>query len=35
MNAYSFPEHVQISDQIKNLITIILNLDPKKRPSLD
>ena len=35
MNAYSFPEHVQISDQAKSLISTILNLDPTKRPSLD
>jgi polo-like kinase 1 len=35
MNAYSFPEHVTISDHAKNLISKILNLDPSKRPSLD
>jgi polo-like kinase 1 len=35
MNAYTFPEHVIISDQAKNLITKILNLDPSKRPKLD
>ncbi len=34
-NAYSFPEHVPISEQAKGLITRILNLDPAKRPSLD
>jgi polo-like kinase 1 len=35
MNSYSFPENVPISDQARNLITKILNLDPLKRPSLD
>ena len=35
MNAYSFPEHVTISDEAKGLIQLILNLDPLKRPSLD
>lgn len=35
MNSYSFPDHVPISDQAKNLITRILNLDPTKRPNLD
>ena len=35
INSYAFPEHVQISDQAKNLITKILNLDPLKRPTLD
>lgn len=35
MNAYSFPDHVQISSQAKSLITKILNSDPAKRPSLD
>jgi len=35
MNAYSFPEHVPISDPAKNLIQQILNLDPTRRPSLD
>jgi len=35
MNAYSFPEHVQISEQARALITSILNLDPSKRPTLD
>jgi len=35
MNAYSFPEHVPISEPAKALITQILNLDPTKRPSLD
>lgn len=35
MNAYSFPEHVSISDQAKSLITRILHSDPARRPSLD
>ena len=35
MNAYSFPEHVSVSDAGKAIITRILNLDPSKRPSLD
>lgn len=35
MNAYSFPEHVTISEPAKNLISKILNLDPSKRPSLN
>lgn len=35
MNAYSFPEHVIISTQAKDLITRILNNDPAKRPTLD
>ena len=35
MNAYSFPDHIAISEPAKNLITKILNLDPTKRPSLD
>ena len=35
MNAYSFPEHVPISDQATTLITWIFNLDPTKRPTLD
>lgn len=35
MNAYSFPEHVIISTQAKNLITRILHSDPAKRPSID
>lgn len=34
-NNYSFPEHVPISDNAKNLITKILNLDPARRPTLD
>jgi polo-like kinase 1 len=35
MNAYSFPEHIIISDAARDLITQILNSDPKMRPSLD
>jgi polo-like kinase 1 len=32
---YSFPEHVTISDNARNLIQKILVLDPSKRPTLD
>lgn len=35
MNSYSFPDHVDISSQAKDLITKIFNLDPFKRPTLD
>mmetsp|Transcript_17041 Transcript_17041/g.2817 ORF Transcript_17041/g.2817 Transcript_17041/m.2817 type:complete len:123 (-) Transcript_17041:786-1154(-) len=35
MNAYSFPEHVSLSDASKSLITRILISDPGKRPNLD
>jgi polo-like kinase 1 len=35
MNAYSFPEHVTISDSARSLITRILQNDPSKRPSLE
>jgi polo-like kinase 1 len=35
MNAYSFPEHVVISDAGKDLIQKILVGDPSKRPGLD
>lgn len=35
MNAYTFPDHIVISDQIKSLITKILQTDPNKRPGLD
>ena len=35
MNAYTFPEHVQISDAAKSLITRILNGEPSRRPSLE
>lgn len=33
-NAYSFPENVPISENAKNLIKQILDLDPTKRPTL-
>ena len=32
---YSFPEQIKLSDNVKNLLTKIFNLDPKKRPTLD
>ncbi len=32
---YSFPEHVTISDNARNLINKILVLDPSKRPTLE
>lgn len=35
MNAYSFPDHVPLSESSKSLITRILVNDPAKRPSLD
>jgi polo-like kinase 1 len=35
MNAYSFPEHIPISDAARDLISKVLNNDPKKRPNLD
>jgi len=35
MGAYSFPEHVPLSDNSKNLISKLLSLDPTKRPNLD
>lgn len=35
MGAYSFPEHIPLSDNVKNLISKILQLDPLKRPTLD
>jgi polo-like kinase 1 len=35
MNAYSFPDHVPLSDQSKSFITRILVSDPSKRPNLD
>lgn len=35
MNNYSFPEHINISEQSKSLITRILHTDPSRRPSLD
>lgn len=33
--SYSFPEHVTISENARNLITKILVLDPSKRPTLE
>jgi polo-like kinase 1 len=33
-NSYSFPDHVGISDEAKDLIQWILNNDPNNRPSL-
>jgi polo-like kinase 1 len=35
MNAYTFPEHVHISESAKDMITKILTNDPAKRPTLD
>lgn len=35
MNAYSFPDHVQISEAAKDLISKILIGDPTQRPTLD
>jgi polo-like kinase 1 len=35
MNAYSFPDHVPISDAAKDLISKILIGDPSSRPTLD
>jgi polo-like kinase 1 len=35
MNAYSFPENISISEELKDLITNILVNDPLQRPSLD
>lgn len=35
MNVYSFPEHVNISEAAKSLISRILSSDPTRRPSLD
>lgn len=34
-NSYSFPDHINISDAARDLITRILNGDPKRRPNLD
>ena len=34
-NSYSFPEHINISDAARDLITRILTGDPKRRPNLD
>lgn len=35
MNAYTFPDHVHISESGKDMITKILTNDPAKRPTLD
>ena len=35
MNAYSFPDHVHISEAARSLISSILIGDPSKRPTLD
>ena len=35
MNAYTFPDHVPISDAAKDLISKILIGDPSQRPTLD
>ena len=32
---YQFPEQIPLSDNVKNLITKIFNVDPSKRPTLD
>lgn len=32
---YSFPEQIPLSENVKNLITKIFNVDPSKRPTLD
>ena len=34
-NAYTFPEHIIISEHAKDLVSRILNLDPLKRPTMD
>mmetsp|Transcript_22543 Transcript_22543/g.52483 ORF Transcript_22543/g.52483 Transcript_22543/m.52483 type:complete len:916 (-) Transcript_22543:164-2911(-) len=34
-NQYSFPDHVRLSDQSKQLVSCILRTDPRDRPSLD
>ena len=35
MNAYNFPDTVQLSEQVRSFISRILVSDPAKRPSLD
>ena len=35
MNAYTFPDHVHISESAKDMISKILTNDPAKRPTLD
>jgi len=32
--SFSYPEHITISDQARNLINKILVLEPSKRPTL-
>lgn len=32
---YSFPDHIDLSENVRNLITRIFNIEPSKRPSLD
>lgn len=34
-NAYAFPEHILVSDEAKDLVTKLLNLDPLRRLTLD
>jgi polo-like kinase 1 len=34
-NAYNFPEHIIVSDEAKDLVIRVLNLDPLLRPTLD
>lgn len=35
MNAYSFPDHVAVSDEAKSVITRILRSEPQSRPTLE
>ena len=35
VNAYAFPEHILVSDEAKDLIFKVLNLDPLRRLTLD
>jgi polo-like kinase 1 len=35
MCAYTFPEHIPFHDNVRNIISKILQLDPSKRPTLD
>jgi polo-like kinase 1 len=35
MCAYTFPEHIPLSENVKNIVQRILQTDPAKRPSLD
>lgn len=35
MNAYTFPDHIPLSEEAKDLISRILVTDPSERPSLD